>query len=151
MPIKIPITRIREAAMAKQSPLYTWMVENHDRLLGELQKAVRPDWTALTQLFAEKGLTNADGKPLTETTARRSWRRALKAVAAQRAGAKTKSGRHAKKPAHGIVEETPSTAARSKTQSPIPATTDTQAPAPKPRYVFKLATLKKSLPANPKS
>jgi hypothetical protein len=86
-PITIPslacsLARLAEAATSHQSSLYAWMLDNHDSFKEVIAKAVRPNWQALAEAFAEDGQTDADGnKPTAECTRQTWWkvRRLVKA------------------------------------------------------------------------
>lgn len=68
---------------ADRSSLFHWMVEHHDELLARANEA-RLVWVDLCATFAELGLTNRDGQPASQKTARLTWYRARKAVAEKR-------------------------------------------------------------------
>ena len=79
------------------SPLTRWMVANHDGFAALLHsKGV--NWLELCNGFAELGLTNAEGGPLTPFTARATWLRARKIVARQRAAAASATAQSANLP-----------------------------------------------------
>jgi hypothetical protein len=68
---------------ADRSSLFWWMVENHDEL-ANAANGRRLQWTRLCAQFAELGLTDANGNPASEWTARKTWERARRAVAKAR-------------------------------------------------------------------
>src|SRR3984885_13852684 len=82
---KTPITiaRLTEAAMRRRSSLYVWMLENHDIFKAVIAKAVRPNWHALAEAFAEDGQTDADGSKPTAECTRQTWWKVRKVVAAR--------------------------------------------------------------------
>jgi hypothetical protein len=59
------------------------MVENHDEL-ANAASGRRLQWTRLCARFAEVGLTDANGNPASERTARKTWERVRRAVAEAR-------------------------------------------------------------------
>jgi len=60
--------------MRARSPLARWMLRNYDAFAARYT-ARRADWSVLAQVFADAGLTDADGKPPTGVTARKTWQR----------------------------------------------------------------------------
>jgi hypothetical protein len=60
--------------MRARSPLARWMLQNYDAFAARYTPR-RADWSVLAQVFAEAGLTDADGKPLNRVTARKTWQR----------------------------------------------------------------------------
>lgn len=62
------------ARPAKHSPLFWWMLENHDRI-AEASIGTRMDWPALCAEFAGMGMTDTAGRPVTEANARKTWLR----------------------------------------------------------------------------
>lgn len=70
---------------AERSPLFWWMVENHDHL-SSAAVGRRIRWEALCARVRALGLTDATGKPASPATARQTWLRARRAVA--KAGAR---------------------------------------------------------------
>jgi hypothetical protein len=82
---KTPITvaRLIEAATRRRSSLYVWMLENHDSFKEVIAKAVRPNWHALAETFAEEGQTDADGNKPTAECTRQTWWKVRKMVAAR--------------------------------------------------------------------
>jgi hypothetical protein len=60
--------------MRARSPLARWMLRNHDAFAARYT-ARRVDWSVLAQVFAEAGLTDADGNPPNRVTARKTWQR----------------------------------------------------------------------------
>jgi hypothetical protein len=79
----ITIARLTEAAMRRRSSLYVWMLENHDSFKDIIAKAVRPNWQALAEAFAEDGQTDADGNKPTAEATRQTWWKVRKVVAAR--------------------------------------------------------------------
>jgi hypothetical protein len=79
----ITIARLTEAAMRRRSSLYVWMLENHDSFKEVIAKAVRPNWQALAEAFAEDGQTDADGNKPTAEATRQTWWKVRKVVAAR--------------------------------------------------------------------
>jgi hypothetical protein len=82
---KTPITiaRLTEAAMRRQSSLYVWMLENHDSFKEVIAKAVRPNWHALAEAFADEGQTDTDGNKPTAECTRQTWWKVRKVVVAR--------------------------------------------------------------------
>lgn len=68
----------------RRSALAQWMFANHDALQAKLGGR-RADWTALAAAFAEAGVMGRGKAPPTPNTARVTWQRVRKAVAAERA------------------------------------------------------------------
>jgi hypothetical protein len=79
----LTIARLTEAAMRRRSSLYVWMLENHDSFKEVIAKAVRPNWQALAEAFAEGGQTDADGNKPTAEATRQTWWKVRKVVAAR--------------------------------------------------------------------
>jgi hypothetical protein len=69
--------------MRRRSILYVWMLENHDSFNAVIAKAVRPNWHALAEAFAEGGQTDADGNKPTAECTRQTWWKVRKVVAAR--------------------------------------------------------------------
>lgn len=63
-----------------RSALFYWLVDHHDELAAASRARPMP-WASLCARFRSLGLTNRDGKPVTEETARKTWRRARAFVA----------------------------------------------------------------------
>jgi hypothetical protein len=82
---KTPITiaRLTEAATRRQSSLYVWMLDNHDSFKDVITKAVRPNWHALAEAFADEGQTDADGNRPTAECTRQTWWKVRRVVAAR--------------------------------------------------------------------
>ena len=59
------------------------MTRHHDELVREIGTG-RVEWAAALSAFADLGLTDEHGRPLTRDTASRTWRRVREAVAAGR-------------------------------------------------------------------
>ena len=68
---------------AGRSLLYRWMRTNHAEFARAFE-AERPSWEALCAEFAEAGLIDRTGKPPSTATARKTWERVRKDVAAAR-------------------------------------------------------------------
>jgi hypothetical protein len=66
-----------------RSSLFHFMVEHHDRLVGEAAGG-KFIWPKLCLTFAALGLTNQKGEPTNEETARKTWQRARREVAEKR-------------------------------------------------------------------
>ena len=66
------------------SPLFRWMRANHD-VFAELVDGARPNWTAIVAAFAQMGIAQPDGSPINAATARHTWWRCRRDVAARRA------------------------------------------------------------------
>ncbi len=98
-----------------RSPLFYWLVENHDALVGQA-KGRRLRWVDLCPTFAALGLTNQRGGPATAETARMTWYRARKEVARQRAHAAAKA-------ATGLAPRSLMPSARPATWQPTPLAT----------------------------
>lgn len=67
-----------------RSALFYWLVDHHDELVTASRARPMP-WASLCARFHSLGLTNRDGKPVTEETARKTWRRARDFVVQQQA------------------------------------------------------------------
>lgn len=65
-----------------RSALFYWLVDHHDELATASRARPMP-WGSLCARFQSLGLTNRDGNPVTEETARKTWRRARAFVARQ--------------------------------------------------------------------
>jgi hypothetical protein len=81
-------TALRRGA-ATRSPLFQWMLRNHDRF-AELVAEARPNWSRLTAEFARLGFTTAEGGPLNPQSVRQTWFRVRRRCAADRAAGKAK-------------------------------------------------------------
>jgi hypothetical protein len=81
---------LREAARSKRSPLYGWMIDNHDSFAVVLHEAVRPNWAEIARTFGAQGLTDANGQPPTEETTRQTWWKVRKTVKARQVAAQAK-------------------------------------------------------------
>ena len=66
------------------SPLFRWLRANHDAF-AELVDGARPNWARIAAAFAEMGIAQPDGTPINAATARHTWWRCRKDVAARRA------------------------------------------------------------------
>jgi len=65
-----------------RSPLFWWMVENHDRIAASSRGRI--SWKGVCSEAAARGLTDANGNPPSMRTARETWRKARSLVAAER-------------------------------------------------------------------
>jgi hypothetical protein len=79
-------TALRTGASTR-SPLFQWMLRNHDTLAETFAES-RPNWTRVTELLVSKGFSNIDGKPLNPQSVRQMWFRVRKRHAAMQAGKK---------------------------------------------------------------
>jgi hypothetical protein len=79
-------TALREGA-SMRSPLFQWMLRNHDMLVETFAES-RPNWTRVTELLTSKGFSSTDGKPLNPQSVRQMWFRVRKRHAAMQAGKK---------------------------------------------------------------
>ena len=79
-------TALREGA-SMRSPLFQWMLRNHDMLVETFVES-RPNWTRVTELLTSKGFSLTDGKPLNPQSVRQMWFRVRKRHAAMQAGKK---------------------------------------------------------------
>jgi hypothetical protein len=66
-----------------RSPLFWWMVEDHDLIVASAGKRIY--WKGLCAQAAKLGLNDANGNPPSPRTARETWRKARVAVAEARA------------------------------------------------------------------
>ncbi|PPQ34651.1 hypothetical protein SAMN06265338_1475 [Rhodoblastus acidophilus] len=72
----------RVARPSWRSPLYWWLIENHDELRqAEFNTGRGVTWTDICARLAELGITLADGRPVKPSTARINWQRVRKEVA----------------------------------------------------------------------
>src|ERR1700722_15969206 len=83
-PIRIDPSLLMDAALSKRSPLYRWLMENHDTFAEVLKKAPRPNWEALASTFGDQGLTDAAGNRPSEECVRQTWGKVRKALKARR-------------------------------------------------------------------
>jgi hypothetical protein len=125
-----------------RSPLWRWMHRNHDRLSALFEQAP-PAWEVLVETFGGMGLTDRAGKNPTAETARKTWYRVRRNVAAARAR-RAKPAPGASVPTVAFIS---TTSARSATPSApvIPPAGD---PDPRPRK-FGLAHPRGQPPATP--
>src|SRR3954447_4719218 len=79
-------TALRDGA-SMRSPLFQWMLRNHDTLVETFAES-RPNWTRVTELLTSRGFSSADGKPLNPQSVRQMWFRVRKRHAAMQAGKK---------------------------------------------------------------
>jgi hypothetical protein len=77
-------TALHEGASTR-SPLFIWMLRNHDTLVETFTEA-RPNWTRVTELLMSKGFSGIDGKPLNPQSVRQLWYRVRQRHAAIQAG-----------------------------------------------------------------
>ncbi|UEM08009.1 hypothetical protein JL101_035760 (plasmid) [Skermanella rosea] len=69
------LTDLRSAlrgGASTRSPLFQWMLRNHDRLAETFEES-RPNWTRVTELLVSKGFSTTDGKPLNPQSVRQMW------------------------------------------------------------------------------
>ena len=83
----IPVEDLVEAANARRSPLYVWMLENHAIFRVVVTEAIRPNWAALAQRFGAEGLLDADANAPTAETVRQTWWRVRKTLDARQKSA----------------------------------------------------------------
>lgn len=79
----------QSVALRSRSLLGDWMRSNHDAFKSRLDAHV-PNWTVLTELFAEAGLTDRYGNKPKPESARQLWMR-IKKEMAQKAAAKSRA------------------------------------------------------------
>ena len=101
---------------AGRSPLYRWLRARHDAF-AELLDETRPRWRTLADGFNDLGLAGAGGQALTPETARHTWWRVRRDVAAARARRGISAPPPAVVPAAHTV---PAAAPPSPTPSPAP-------------------------------
>lgn len=77
------IAAVFARARAGDRRLAPWMTRHHDELVREIGTG-RVEWAAPLAVFADLGLTDEHGRPLTRDTASRTWKRVREAVAAGR-------------------------------------------------------------------
>jgi len=77
------LTALRAHGGPVRSPLYRWMRQQHDPLAAAFTE-IPPAWGPLSAELAAVGLTDADGKPPTATSARQTWYRVRRDVARAR-------------------------------------------------------------------
>jgi hypothetical protein len=118
-----------------RSPLWRWMHRNHDRLSALFEQAP-PAWEILVETFGGMGLTDRAGKNPTPETARKTWYRVRRNIAAARAR-RTKPPHAASVPG---VTSISTTWARSAAPS-VPVSPPAGEPDPRPRK-FGLAQLR---------
>jgi hypothetical protein len=83
------VTANREKG-GRHSPLYRWMRSHHDALAAAFD-ADGASWRVVTEMLAENGLTDGDGKQPVIRRAQKTWYRVKRDVAATRAKAEAKS------------------------------------------------------------
>ena len=86
-----------------RSPLFWWMVENHDRISAAAGRRIH--WKGVCAEAAAHGLTDAEGKSPSEATARQTWRRARQAVAEGRQRESAAPSRVGAKPPSRLSKE----------------------------------------------
>ena len=64
-----------------RSPLFIWMLRNHDMLVETFIEA-RPNWTRVTEVLMSRGFSSTDGKPLNPQSVRQMWFRVRRRHAA---------------------------------------------------------------------
>jgi hypothetical protein len=79
-------TALRDGA-SMRSPLFQWMLRNHDMLVETFAES-RPNWTRVTELLTSRGFSSIDSKPLNPQSVRQMWFRVRKRHAAMQAGKK---------------------------------------------------------------
>jgi len=124
------IDRLRDAALSRRSPLYRWLLANHQKFAAVIDKADGLfRWQDIAAGFAAEGLTDTNGKPPSAATAKATWERVTKAIESRKLRKRKQVG-HSRPPAAGIVQ-------------PVPSSFQTFAPPRRTSYEFKLASLKK--------
>ena len=118
-----------------RSPLWRWMHRNHDRLSALFAEAP-PAWEVLVETFGGMGLTDRAGRNPTAETARKTWYRVRRNIAAARAR-RTKPPHAASVPGAASMS---TTWARSAAPS-VPVSPPAGEPDPRPRK-FGLAQLR---------
>src|SRR5690349_1858293 len=93
-------TALREGASTR-SPLFQWMLRNHD-MLAETFAESRPNWTRVTELLMGRGFSSTDDRPLNPQSVRQMWFRVRRRHAAMQAGRKPRQ-------AAGLEEAAPVT------------------------------------------
>jgi hypothetical protein len=73
--------------LKRRTPLELWMHDHHDAFAKRLETRV-VDWSALAEVFALGGLTDRYGNRPKAETARKTWQRVRKKVAAERSKTK---------------------------------------------------------------
>jgi hypothetical protein len=79
--------QVRKTVIANgtlRSSLWRWMHRNHDRLSALFEQAP-PAWDVLVETFGGMGLTDRAGKKPSAETARKTWYRVRRNIAAARA------------------------------------------------------------------
>jgi hypothetical protein len=69
------------AQRGRQSSLYWWMADNHERFAEALRAGGRPDWPAQAAGFAAAALRDSRGHLPSAEVCRRTWRRVRKNTA----------------------------------------------------------------------
>lgn len=97
------LTRVARAAgdSPMRSPLFHWLVRNHDRLAPGLSGA-RTNWIPVVAAAEKAGVTDQRGQPVTVRTLRDTWRKASKHVEEARSSALAR-----KEPSHGARRSFP--------------------------------------------
>ena len=68
----------------QRSPLFWWMVEHFDEITARSQRG-RISWASFCAEVSRQGLTDRDGQPPADATARKTWERVRAAVQQVRA------------------------------------------------------------------
>ena len=98
---------LREAAAASErSPLFWWLLENHEELIQNTRDG-RIRWVVLLPLIADAGLTNADGGAPTLNVLKKTWYKVRKVVAAKRQQAEIKKAENVEAQAREAVDIRP--------------------------------------------
>lgn len=90
----LPVAEFLAAAQKTRSPLDAYYEANHDDLLAGLQATPhRIKWGEVAAKLAEYGVMDALGNPPSEETARQTWYRVRKRMAARKPARKTNGHR----------------------------------------------------------
>jgi hypothetical protein len=109
-------TALREGA-SMRSPLFQWMLRNHDMLVETFAES-RPNWTRVTELLTSKGFSSTDGKPLNPQSVRQMWFRVRKRHAAMQAGKKPRQAAKSEEAASVKAHPAPTPEAKGNDLSP---------------------------------
>lgn len=77
----------------QRSKLFWWMVDQHDEIIGKAN-GKKIDWPSVCAEAAKRGKLDRSGNPPSVVTAKKTWQRARKEVAAGRATEATQPPRH---------------------------------------------------------
>ena len=66
------VQRAIEHGDDRRSPLYRWMLKNHDTLAA-MFRSEKPNWGLLTQTFTDHGFRKSDGTPMSKEVVRQLW------------------------------------------------------------------------------